>query len=813
MKMQYRLLCVLFIVSLTFFDKLSLQAQNTPQDELAGLSSGSEEAVETGSGGGAPENEVARVVDAEDLSRREKEIVFRQKVDNARRLSAAGEFGAARSRLQEVLSDSSDLGPDNLVVRDARLELANVASRQAMIAEKEKEWERAAALWSEASSLLPDRKDFRERLAAARAKANSLQAEFPGNVAVTEELVGNVARIEQLLKEGDSFFETGQFGRARVRYEEILTIDPYNRVAWKRIDRLNAHQHRANSIHLRFEKEEALNKVAKAWQPTIVPFTEEKELLVAEDAGPSQVALINRKLESIIIPEINFTRAEVESALRFLEAQSVELDVAAEGGVRGVNFVVKLPREQDGTPTPLQPITLQLKDVPLGDALTFIATLANLRIEVEEHAVFILPSNDTTQVFDIRSFYVDPTFVPSAGGGGAAKVDVAADLVGKGIPFPNGATAFYLPRTSKLVVRNTPDNLNRIEQLVRQSDQTAQILVEVKFIEFNQDKLDALAFRTRLSASADIPKIFPASTLFGGGTFFDPLRTFAGIQGSPGDTNFSAGSDGLRGGRVGANLPGIQGIENDSIDALLLGSGQARRTPARIGFNAVLDGKGVSFFIDALASTVGGDVLSAPSVLLRDGDNRKTIRIVRRFFYPQSYEAPTINNDDESSIVPPNPQDFTSRDVGVVLIVSGRATPDRRINLHLQPQVVDFEGFINYGQDVVSLNAENQPTTLIDGVLLQPVFARRSVDTHVQVVDGQTLVFGGLMREDVQELNDKVPLLGDLPLVGRIFRGKAKQSIKKNLVIFVTSRLVRPDGQPQFLTAQERQLIMGGEKR
>ena len=68
--------------------------------------------------------------------------------------------------------------------------------------------------------------------------------------------------------------------------------------------------------------------------------------------------------------------------------------------------------------------------------------------------------------------------------------------------------------------------------------------------------------------------------------------------------------------------------------------------------------------------------------------------------------------------------------------------------------------------------------------------------TTVAVYDGNTVVLGGLMREDVQKIEDKVPFLGDIPLVGRLFRSSVDQHTKRNLVIFVSARIMKPDGEP-----------------
>ena len=78
----------------------------------------------------------------------------------------------------------------------------------------------------------------------------------------------------------------------------------------------------------------------------------------------------------------------------------------------------------------------------------------------------------------------------------------------------------------------------------------------------------------------------------------------------------------------------------------------------------------------------------------------------------------------------------------------------------------------------------------------QPIFSTRKVTTAVSVFDGQTVELGGLMREDVQKVQDKTPLLGDIPLVGRLFRSNVDQHIKRNLVIFVTARIINAEGQP-----------------
>jgi general secretion pathway protein D len=78
--------------------------------------------------------------------------------------------------------------------------------------------------------------------------------------------------------------------------------------------------------------------------------------------------------------------------------------------------------------------------------------------------------------------------------------------------------------------------------------------------------------------------------------------------------------------------------------------------------------------------------------------------------------------------------------------------------------------------------------------VLLPDFTVRQVITTVNVWDGQTVVLGGLIASQVATENDKVPVIGDLPLVGRLFQSQIKSSVKKNLMIFVTATIVDPAG-------------------
>ena len=135
---------------------------------------------------------------------------------------------------------------------------------------------------------------------------------------------------------------------------------------------------------------------------------------------------------------------------------------------------------------------------------------------------------------------------------------------------------------------------------------------------------------------------------------------------------------------------------------------------------------------------------------------------------------------------------FAMRPVGFSMEGDPVIGPDGyTIDLNLVPQVVEFEGFINYGSPITAsvtnpLTGISTNNVITPNVINQPIFSTRKVTTSVTIWDGMTISIGGLIREDVQKVQDKVPLLGDIPLVGRLFRSDVDQKLKKNLIIFVT---------------------------
>ena len=272
--------------------------------------------------------------------------------------------------------------------------------------------------------------------------------------------------------------------------------------------------------------------------------------------------------------------------------------------------------------------------------------------------------------------------------------------------------------------------------------------------------------------------------------------------------------------------------------------------------NAFLGTADLSLILHMLSQRSDTDLLSAPKVVTKSGENA-VIKVVTEYIYPQDYDVQLQSSSSSSSgglsgsgsssaiLAVVEPQNFTMREVGVILDVTPTYSEANggTIDLELKPSVVEEPTWKNYGMKIpftgnpsssvpslawlanlgpdainsmtaavkglVDANADTiagqyvtagiesmNPNTITyyDAPMEQPFFSVRSIDSKVSITPGSTVVMGGLITEQRKAMDDKIPFLGDLPFLGRLFRSHAEQTIKRNLLIFVTGRLITPSG-------------------
>ncbi len=651
---------------------------------------------------------------------------------------------------------------------------------------------------------------------------------------MTPGFVANVEEVKQLLQEAQGFYASGRYDLAFKRYEQVLNVDKYNIAARRGMEQVNVARQKYADTAYSEARGAMMNQINKAWELPVRRF----------DVGASQIieqptidtkgtASINRKLDDIILPSINFSETTVREALDELKRRAAAADKDEPDPTRkGVNIVLKLSPEQENA---ILPFSLSLSDVPLRAAIDYVARASNLKLKVEPYSVVVVPQSEPTDVLITKEYKVPPSFISSLPGNASAPVpgvaagsqeSVAARsgarefLESQGVTFPEGASANYIASTSRLIVKNTQSNLDLVDTLVENSLTTppSQVEIESKFLEVTQNNLKELGFDWLVGQFA-LP--FGTGVYGGGGTTAGGTAINNASYPIVNSSGTAVGASGASSGTVtSGNRSGTSAISVNAVDGLLFGS-PLGTAPAVLALAGVFTNPQFQVVLRALNQSKGVDLVSAPKVTTKSGQ-RATIEIVREFLYPSEYDLPQVTaagGQVYTPVTPTTPTAFQMKPTGITLEVEPTVGPDGyTIDLVLAPRVVEFDGFINYGSpirtDVSVFNAigllgfsVSANILVTENVINQPVFSSREVTTQVSVYDGQTVVMGGLMREDVQKVEDKVPILGDIPLAGRLFRTTADQHVKRNLIMFVTASLLDPAGQPLIRADEEDQIV------
>lgn len=695
------------------------------------------------------------------------------------------------------------------------------------------------------------------------------------NKTVTPQFATDREEVSRLLVEAEGFYSRGSYDLAIKRYEQVLNIDRYNIAARNGIEKVDNAKKQYYGAAYNETRSRMLWQVTRSWE---LPKRNSVSSRTTADGSlrvtGSGAEAITAKLNRIIVPRIDLRETTIAEAIDYLRKLSVSLDtLEADPTKRGVNIFLKLP--QGGAPVPLAPpiegalpseplpaagstvsadtrITLALNGVPMYEALRYLAQLSGLKIKIDNFAVSIVPLTDVSDELITKEYQVPPTFIPNtapetAESGFGATANPGASRVGvkpsaqqylssQGVLFPQGASANYISAGSRLIVRNTQDNIDLIDVLVDSAQGAAptQVEIEAKFVEINQNNLKELGFDWLLGPV----QLGTSGAYAAGGSGIDPSGNYPFNEPGQGPIGQNAITNGLR--------SGSNAISTNSVDSLLSGIGQAGglAAPGIFALSGIYTNPQFQLVIRALDQKKGIDLMSAPKVTTKSGAKAK-VEIIREFIYPTEFEPPQIPQSTESVgtttiggtltgvstaqpgfafpngiITPTTPTAFETRNTGVILDVTPVVGSDGyTIDLEIKPQVVDFDGFINYGSPIKGIRPITTGiggTGLVTGietfdltqnVINQPIFTVREVTTNVTVWDGMTVALGGLIREDVQKIEDKVPIIGDIPFVGRLFRSDVDQKIKKNLIIFVTAKMMDAEGKPVRSDIEEEEIV------
>ncbi len=675
-----------------------------------------------------------------------------------------------------------------------------------------------------AEALLEDYRAAGGSSKTARAFATDLDEQIsnPYDLPIQEispEYIAQSKIVRDLLTRGRAQYLNGDYDGAAQTFKEVEARDANNSEAklfQTRIAEILIDIHAQNQYKTR---QQMLSEVDQSWErPKVFDVNKTPGGQIVENNS------ILQKMKGIVIPQVNFSGMELTRVIDTLSELSVEYDPA---GV-GVNIV---PLFDANTNNPR--VNISLRNLNLDRILEFVTQQVNFAYSVGGDAVTVDASDATggessniTEFFPIsRATVIRLTgFRDGGGSGGGGVVDPFAapsSSVSSGPSqsdevealqsfFQSAGVNFDVPGASlafdgeQLIVTQTSRNLERMRVILRNYNEVKQVEIESKFLEVQQGDLEELGFDWTVGDGKQYvldENGFPETDQYGN-PVYDTQRNFS----TQNRTLSSAFSTGLNASAITINgeIAGINAAPNLTSVIDLAN----RATSAFTSTGWTVAGADVDLAINALSRKTGSDLMSAPKVTVLSG-KRATITVAQELRYPESYGdiESTVssgggnrNNNGGSSggggisITAGTPQDFVTRNVGVEMTVTPNVENDDTISLILEPRVTEFEGFVEYGGPSVAIQGDL--TVTVPAGFYQPVFATREITTEVTVYDGATVVMGGLTRDEVKTVNDKVPVLGDIPGIGRLFRSEGESRQKRNLLIFVTANLVSPGGSP-----------------
>ncbi len=689
---------------------------------------------------------------------------------------------------------------------------------------------------------------------AARTMQEQLLDPIRTNPASTIEHTADIEEVRLLLYKAEGAYDLGKFDEAQAVYEDVLRVDPYNSAARRGMERVSAAKSSYSRAAYDQTRGEMLAEVDRAWEMPVAPETPGR-IANGYSAGGGVADYVD-KLESIQVPVAVLDDVTLPEAVDFLRQQSIALDtIEVDPLRRGINFVVDVggPDSETGKEILRRTFSLNLRGATLSQLVDYVAESSRTEAVRQPFAVVFRPPGADDGAMVSRTYRVPPDFLtssvfgeeeggqanldpfapePEDGGLMARRLTAEEKLKSLGVAFPEGASASFYASNSTLQVRNTPVNHSLVEQIVETiaNEEPASVVVEVKLIRTREDTLEELGFDWILS-----PFGLSANHMFlGGGTigngvprtntdFISPVNFTAipGVPIAPGQNVENILTGGLRSGDGG-----VTGSALDTIINNLTRTAQSTQVaPGILALTGLFSDGQVQMVMRGLDQQKGTDLAAVPSVTTRSGQ-QASIEIIREFIYPTEYEPPELPSSTGGGaggfgggggfggfggggvtpVTPATPTAFEMRKTGVLLDVLPTASEDKRyVDINIKPELTIFDGFVNYGSPILSaapttgvgaLLGQNEPVVVTNNEILMPVFSKTATNTALTVADGATIVIGGLLEERNERFNDKVPILGDIPVVGRLFQTNGSSSVRRAVIFLVKVRVVDAAGRP-----------------
>ncbi len=731
-------------------------------------------------------------------------------IDAAEKLLRKGTAESVDQAISDLDAADRALGGESLSNKDLKERIkatkGSALARRALIAIEARDMSRATSLVADYAKLKGEEDPavlrLQKELAAKRDNPTyrNIDELSPG-------VRNKDDKVNELLVKGRARYLYGDYQGALDAYREVLQYQPNNsesKAYQVRIRQMLSEN--SGQWNRGVTKGKLLELLDETWKLPEVFNRENTKSDLGNGNDP-----VTEKMKTIRLPEGFIARDEpLDRALTKLSSLSQTYDKDQ----KGVNIVPVT----DGGESPT--VNLQLRDVTVFQALDYLCKRVGYSFSVSPSGIVEVRKDAGDSLLDTQFFELTQAAVvkmtgqglnttapgggatnPFGGASGAAaptdgnpqEMAIKSFLIRSGVPFEPPATLSF--DGTRLIVTGSPKNLDRVKNIIRRYSDIKQVHIEAKFIEVEQKALNELGVNWSLT---------PNVAGNGGVTAATNLRSINRVfaQNNTAPKNLTINSQITNAtGDTTSILQTFPNVAPSFPGGMNLGS--IANTYA--GTVNILSRETLALTIRAIEESAGSDLMSSPSLTVLDGKTA-VIKVAQLLRYPQAYGDIQSNvgqggggnggvlgaAQTSVAITAGTPQDFTVQEVGVTLEVTPTVAADDSIALNLKPKVTEFEGFVEYGGTSVALTGG--VTVTVPSGFFQPIFSTREVTTDVTVFDGATVVIGGLTREEVKTIDDKVPVLGSLPLIGAAFRSTGKSVAKRSLMVFVTANLVSPGG-------------------
>ncbi|HEA46962.1 MAG TPA: type II and III secretion system protein, partial [bacterium] len=190
-----------------------------------------------------------------------------------------------------------------------------------------------------------------------------------------------------------------------------------------------------------------------------------------------------------------------------------------------------------------------------------------------------------------------------------------------------------------------------------------------------------------------------------------------------------------------------------------------------------LSNRDVNFLIQAISTRNPVNILSSPRILTLDNQEAQ-VTVVREYPFISSQVMSTSGTTTTT---------YTYKDMGIILTVTPQINPDKFVRLTLKQTVTRYAG-------------------VAEGSLL-PIYDKRETEGSMLIKDGQTLIMGGMIQENVTDTFTKVPFLGSIPVLGFLFRRKEHTRTRTELMIFVTPYVITSPAEGKKMTEKQTAVL------